>query len=211
MRATLRFASVALLLAAPAARAAETPRTGPPSWHLANIGDGKLLEIRLRTGAALRIVGIDGDEATVTTDWTEDRCPDAEFEVTPSVDGIRVETQYPPGAEVVTHNCSFSVTIRVPRRFDVRLSSAGGSVAISGLRGQIGGHTGGGKIELRDLNGTVELRTGGGAIVVQDCNLEGRLSTGGGRVTFDNVSGGVTGRTGSRRGIVRGAGRLIKT
>ena len=77
------------------------------------------------------------------------------------------------------------------------------------MRGDFRGTTGGGKIELAGVQGNVELRTGGGQIHVWDSDLDGRISTGGGQVRFENVTGGVTARTGSRRGIVRGRSRSI--
>jgi len=204
MRPAHLAVSAALMLL-PLVSAAGTSKDIEPlkSWTIP-AASGQVLEIHLRTGAGLRITAWDKDEVSVASDWTEQRCPDAEFEVTRTADGVLVETRYPAGTEVVTHNCSFAVDIKVPRRYDVRLGSAGGSVAISGVRGDVRGTTGGGMIELVGLRGTVQLRTGGGGIIVQDSDLEGSLATGGGRVRFDNVSGGVTGRSGSMRGIVRG-------
>ena len=205
MRFPLRVAAAALLLSLPLASAAGPPEEGEGrSWTFPNVAPGQLLEINLRTGAGLSITGWDRDEVRVDTDWTEARCLDARFEVTKTTQGVRVATSYPPGTTVITHNCSFGVEIKVPREFDVRIRSAGGSVAISGVRGTVRGQTGGGKIELADLKGDVQFRTGGGQIHVWDSDLEGHISTGGGQVRFDNVSGGVTARSGSRRGTVRG-------
>jgi len=205
MRPSLIAASTALLLSVPLMSAAGVLRDGEVNrtWTIPAVSPGQL-DIKLRTGAGLSITAWDRDEVSVETDWTETRCRDATVEVTKTAQGALIETRYPPGTTVINHNCSFGIVVKVPRRFDIKLRSAGGSVAVSGLRGDVRGQTGGGKIELADLRGSVQLRTGGGQIHVWDSDLEGRISTGGGQVRFDNVSGGVTARSGSRRGTVRG-------
>jgi hypothetical protein len=168
---------------------------------------GETLEIRLLTGAGVRIIGWDKDEVSVHSDWTEERCRDAEFEVKRTSQGALVATRYPAGTGVVNHNCSFAIEIKVPRKFDVRIRSAGGGVAIQDMRGDVTGTTGGGSLELSGMRGHIRLRTGGGSIMVRDSDLDGSLVTGGGPVRFTNVSGGVTGWSGSQRGVVRGRSR----
>ena len=210
MRISLRAASAALLLSLPVASTAGTLEQGDAtkSWTIP-VPAGQLLEVQLRTGGAVSITGWDRDEVSVESDWTEERCRDARLSVTRTGQGVRIESSYPPGSSVVTQNCSFGFVVKVPRRFDVQIRSAGGSVAVAGVRGEIRGRTGGGMIELADLRGSVQLRTGGGQIHVWDSDLEGRISTGGGQVRFENVSGGVTARSGSKRGVVRGRSRTI--
>ena len=208
MRRIAWTAIFALLIGLPVGSSAGVPNDGSDrrAWTIRSVPDGGVLEIRLTTGAGLSITGWDRDEVAVDTDWTQDRCPDAEIDVTRTAGGVLLETRYPE-RDVRVHHCSFGIEVHVPRRFDVRIRSAGGSVAIAGLRGNVQGHTGGGRIELSGLQGSVRFRTGGGGITVRDCTLEGHLTTGGGRVSFENVSGGVTGRSGSMRGVVR-AGRF---
>ena len=211
MRFSIRAAAAALLLSLPVPSAAHPHPEGEArrTWTIPDVKPGQLLEIQLRTGGGMSIAAWDRDEVSVETDWSEERCRDARISVDRTAQGVRIESRYPPGTEVVSHNCSFGFVVKVPRRMNVQIRSAGGSVAVAGVRGEIHGQTGGGKIELADLNGTVRLRTGGGQIVVRDSDLEGHISTGGGQVRFDNVSGGVTARSGSRRGIVRGSRRTI--
>jgi len=211
MRLPLRVTAAALLLPLPLTSAAAPWEDGEArkSWTIAAVSPGQRLDIQLKTGAGLSIAAWDRDEVSVETDWSETRCRDAQLEVRKTSQGVLVETSYPPGSGVINHHCSFGIVVKVPRRFDVQLRSAGGSVAISGVRGDFRGTTGGGKIELAGVQGNVELRTGGGQIHVWDSDLDGRISTGGGQVRFENVTGGVTARTGSRRGIVRGRSRSI--
>lgn len=206
MRIAFIAASAALLLSfsGPSAAGDDRDFEAVRTWTFDKIPDGQLLEIKVRTGAGIRITAWDRDEITVATDWTEERCQDAHLEVTRTPQGVRIATTYPPGTGSINWNCSFDFVVRVPRRIDLQLASAGGGVAISGVRGDLRGHTGGGSLELHNLRGTISLRTGGGGILVRDSDLEGNVLTGGGKVRFTNVSGDITGRSGSMRGVVRG-------
>jgi DUF4097 and DUF4098 domain-containing protein YvlB len=87
--------------------------------------------------------------------------------------------------------------IRVPRRFDVRLSSGGGDLTILDVEGEFSGTSGGGEIVLERLRGRASLSTGGGDIRVADVDLDGSVRTGGGKVTLSRVSGNLRGRSGS--------------
>ena len=205
MRPVLWTASLALTLSLPTGSLAgvQDEDQDRRSWTLPSVPQGGTLEIRLRTGAGLSITAWDRDEVAVTSDWSQARCRDAEIDVSRTASGVLIESRYPAGHAWVNHHCSFGIEVKVPRRFDIRVRSAGGSVAIAGMHGDVQGHTGGGAIELSGLRGSIQLRTGGGAIIVRDSRLEGRLTTGGGHVRFENVSGGVTARSGSVRGIVR--------
>ena len=210
MRLFLPAAAVALLLSLPFASSAGTTLEGEATktWSIPDVPPGERLEVRLRTGGGLSIAGWDRDEVSVETDWSEERCPEARLSVRRTSGGVLIESSYPPGSTIVNRHCSFGLVVKVPRRSNVQIRSAGGSLAVSGVRGEVQGNTGGGMIELADLQGSVRLRTGGGQIIVQDSDLEGHISTGGGQVRFDNVSGGVTARSGSMRRTVRGNARV---
>ena len=198
----------AALLIALTASASDAPKDLEPrvSWTVAEIPRQADLLIRLDTGAGVRISTWDRDQITVESNWSEERCPDARISLSRTASGATLESRYPPGQGEITHNCSFSLDVRVPREVNVAIRSAGGGIEITGLKGTVIGHTGGGRIALTEMNGTVNLRTGGGEIRVRDSDLDGRITTGGGRVSFVNVSGPVTARSGSVRGVVRGDG-----
>src|SRR6185436_15097281 len=163
MRSSLMATSAALLLVVPPAWAASPLKDGEAkrSWTIPAVAAGQLLDVQLRTGAGLSITAWDRDEVSVESDWDETRCPDARIDVTKTDQGVLIESAYPPGPGVVSHNCSFHFAVKVPRTIDIHLRSAGGSVAITGVRGDIEGQTGGGRIELGGLHGSVRLRTGG--------------------------------------------------
>jgi hypothetical protein len=177
------------------------------TWSLAQVTPGQRLDIRLETGAGLRIMAWDKNEISVVSDLGEDRCPDARIALTRTPDGAKLESVYPGHEEDAIHNCSLEIDVRVPRHFDVLLWSAGGSVQVSNLRGTVAGTTGGGKIVIDQMKGEVRLGTGGGAIHVRNSDLDGHLSAGGGGISFDNVAGPVTASSGSKSGVVRGKTR----
>src|SRR5262245_871375 len=166
MRTLLLATSTAALLLGPATFAADAPpdSAGNGAWTLDSVSPGKLLNVDLRTGASLRITTWDRNEVSMTSDLTEERCQDARISLTRTPDGVRVESRYPDESAVVDYTCSFTIEVKVPARFDVRLRSAGGTVNITNLEGHVSGLTGGGALTIAGMRGAVQLRTGGGSI-----------------------------------------------
>lgn len=210
MRSLSLLLCVAGLLASAAASAGDrTARPFTPTYSrtIDRVAAGGTLDLDLQTGAGIRIVGWDRDAVRVESDRSEANCPEVEFDFGRSASGVSLASSWPRDRERNVHHCSLGIVLHVPRRFDVRIHSAGGSVAVSNVEGSISGRTGGGQIELEDLRGDVRLETGGGRIWARDSDLDGSISTGGGSVTFENVVGSVTARSGSKPGIVRGRAR----
>ena len=163
MKTALNGCFAAFMLVLPLAAAAGGTRADQEveplrTWSIP-AKSGETLELRLLTGAGIRIIGWDKDEVSVASDWTDERCRDAQFDVKRTSQGALVATRYPAGTGVITHNCSFSVEVKVPRRFDVRIRSAGGGVAIQDMRGEVTGTTGGGSLELSHVRGSIRLRS----------------------------------------------------
>jgi beta-lactamase regulating signal transducer with metallopeptidase domain len=94
-----------------------------------------------------------------------------------------------------THGTELWFEIWTPGRSDIDLSSAGGSIEISNVDGDLVGETGGGNLTIRNANGFASLSTGGGDIDIADSDLGGRVTTGWGRVSLHNVKGGLRGLT----------------
>ena len=109
--------------------------------------------------------------------------------------GVRVRTAHEGRSRSYSTSHKFVVT--VPRRFDVRLRSAGGGLRIVGVEGSFRGNTGGGELVLERVSGRASLSTGGGDIDVSDSDLSGSVSTGGGMVLLSRVRGGLRGSSGS--------------
>lgn len=157
---------------------------------------GGTLDLDLDTGGDVEIIGTDDQKVTVRgslggKDWRETSIALEEH------DGdARLVSRYVGSSDEQTFDNAFS--IRVPKRFNVRVSSVGGDVHISGVDGSFTGSTGGGKIAIEHVNGEAHLSTGGGDVHVAKSKLDGDVSTGGGTVKFDDVTGGIVGSSGSQ-------------
>jgi hypothetical protein len=163
---------------------------------------GGTLDLDLDTGGDIVVTGTDDAKVTVDaslggSSWRR---------TTVSLDGsggdVRLESRY----ERLPGNSSFDnkFTIRVPKKFNVHVSSAGGSIAISGVEGTFRGTTGGGPITIDHANGDAQLSTGGGDIRISDSHLEGSVTSGGGTVFFNNVTGGIIPTAGNTRSYGNG-------
>jgi beta-lactamase regulating signal transducer with metallopeptidase domain len=157
--------------------------------------DGGTLELDLDTGGEIDIIGTDDQKVSVRgtlggTDWhettvaLEERGGDA-----------TLVTRYVGSRGEQSFDNRFS--IRVPKRFNVRVQSAGGGVHITNVDGSFSGSTGGGKIAIEGAKGEAHLSTGGGDVRVTKSNLDGSVSTGGGTVRFEGVTGDIVGSSGS--------------
>jgi DUF4097 and DUF4098 domain-containing protein YvlB len=141
------------------------------------------------------ITGWDRPEVSVEArlkgrDWKE-----TEVHLRGSNDGATLESDFTRSAR--SRSSSHAFVISVPRKFNVRVKSSGGSVSISNVEGQFSGGTGGGEINIRNASGRADLETGGGNIEVSDSHLDGAVSTGGGMVKIEGVTGNLSGTSGS--------------
>ena len=86
-------------------------------------------------------------------------------------------------------------TISVPKKFNVDLHTAGGSIITSELAGGVKAHTSGGKLKFVHLEGTIEGKTSGGSIQLDGCNGPVEIETSGGDITATDGRGGLHART----------------
>lgn len=88
--------------------------------------------------------------------------------------------------------------VKIPKEFDVHLSTGGGDIAIEGdIKGSVKGSSGGGNIKLKNvMNGKVSLSTGGGDIKIGAIGSDVDLSTGGGNIEIEDIKGYVKSSTG---------------
>jgi len=120
------------------------------------------------------------------------------------------------------------ITVQVPAKTDVRLSTSGGSVRVSRLtgvvdmhssggsldvdaiEGNINGGTSGGSIRMRDVHGNIVANTSGGSITITDVRGGLRADTSGGGITIAEVSGELRASTSGGSVDVRGAGGRVE-
>jgi beta-lactamase regulating signal transducer with metallopeptidase domain len=156
---------------------------------------GGTLILDLNTGAGVTVRGWDEDRVVVRARLAGPSWRDVDVDIERESDGVRIGTDFVRRSG--NHSTSNEFEVRVPRRYDVRLKSAGGGLRLIDLDGRFSGNTGGGEIIIERAKGSARLNTGGGEIKVTDSDLSGTVSTGGGTVVLSRVSGGLRGSSGS--------------
>lgn len=86
-------------------------------------------------------------------------------------------------------------TIVVPARFNVRLKTAGGTLAVRDLEGETKASSGGGDLAFSNLKGPVDGQTAGGRIKANGCEGTLKVKTGGGGIQVDGGRGSLEGLT----------------
>ena len=197
--ALLTTTSAARLASRPALATAATTKSAQQADTIVErtlpASAGETVSITLRSGGGIVVRGWNQSQVRVrgTLSGTQARETNVTIERVGS--GIEVRTVVPEYRG--NSNNSNRIELWVPTRFNVRVSSGGGEIIISGIQGEFSGRTGGGEILLDNLSGRVDLTTGGGEVHVSDSNLEGSVTTGGGEATVRNTTGGVQVSSGS--------------
>jgi beta-lactamase regulating signal transducer with metallopeptidase domain len=165
------------------------------------------LILDLRTGGNVVISGWDKPQVLVRAslggrDWRVTR-----VNLTPENGDARLETDFTVRGNNQSSRHAFEIS--VPRNYNVRLSSSGGSLSITGVDGRFTGHTGGGEINIEKAGGEAHIQTGGGDIYIRDSRLSGSVSTGGGLVRIIGNTGDLSGNSGSGPVIYSKSGATV--
>lgn len=157
--------------------------------------NGERISIDLRPGGSVTIHGWSQPQVRLRAVLSGNQARETRVMFDRTANGIelRAVVDY-SGTNYVNSN---SFELWVPRKFDVRMSSAGGGIAIDNVEGRFAGNTGGGEITLDNVSGDASLATGGGEITVTNSNLNGSVTTGGGKALVRNTSGNVSVTSGS--------------
>ena len=205
MRSKLLLAAIVLLTGCvgTGASGALSESLGAGRWEAAaqeggrgerqfNLGAGKRLDVKLRTGGAVDITGWDNDTASVSASVSGENAADIDLSYTPTAEGLQIVSRY-TGPRRRSYNSDVRLEIKVPRRTDILLETMGGDIKINGVEGDMRGQTMGGRLDLSDLKGTLALSTMGGGITLKQSNVNGKVSTMGGEVLLEDVTGDVKG------------------
>jgi beta-lactamase regulating signal transducer with metallopeptidase domain/DUF4097 and DUF4098 domain-containing protein YvlB len=156
---------------------------------------GGILRVDLKTGGAVTIIGTNENEVRVHATLAGRNWRETVVTLVVDESGTHVSSRYTGSEASASFKHDFE--IRVPKKFDVRITSAGGGIAIRDVDGSFSGHTGGGAITLERANGDAHLTTGGGDIRVADSHLDGHVTTGAGVVRYANVTGNLDASSGT--------------
>ena len=84
---------------------------------------------------------------------------------------------------------------QVPALFNVDLKTAGGSISVADLQGEVISKTSGGSLKFGQITGPVSGKTSGGSITLAGCKGNAVLSTSGGSINVGRVEGEVQAKT----------------
>ena len=103
--------------------------------------------------------------------------------------------------------------ITVPRKFDANLKTAGGSIGVAGLTGQVQAHTSGGSLKFEKIEGPLTGHTSGGSVTVTAVKGNVEIKTSGGSLTLNDIEGDVSATTsgGSIRADKLTGNSVVKT
>jgi DUF4097 and DUF4098 domain-containing protein YvlB len=124
-----------------------------------------------------------GDGSVTVDVWNEARVEarietvgytiNKDFQLIESQSGnqVRIELKFPKGDwHLSVGRRSVAVTVKVPRIANLDLHTGDGTMAVSGVKGELKFHTGDGTVEGRNLDGRLTASTGDGSI-----RIEGRF------------------------------------
>jgi beta-lactamase regulating signal transducer with metallopeptidase domain len=162
---------------------------------------GETISIILRNGGGIDIRAWDQPQVRVHAVLSGTQATETRVMLDRVGDGVELRAVLDEQRRNSSNSNRFEIS--VPSRFNVHISSGGGSIAIAGVEGRFSGETGGGEITLDGVKGTADLSTGGGEVHVRNSSLEGSVSTGGGEAVVTNTSGGVR--------VSSGSGPVVRT
>ncbi|MFC1492687.1 DUF4097 family beta strand repeat-containing protein [candidate division KSB1 bacterium] len=152
---------------------------------------GEWIDINIDTGGSVEIEGWDKDEVFISARERYRDLEDYDIEISQKSRGVYIEVYEAREWDRRRRNnrSDLRFEIKVPKEFNVRVETMGGSIRLTQIDGEFRGKTMGGDLELRNLKGDVSLTTMGGAVEVVDCELDGDVSTMGGQVLIEDVVG----------------------
>jgi DUF4097 and DUF4098 domain-containing protein YvlB len=81
--------------------------------------------------------------------------------------------------------------VTVPKKYNLDISTSGGSIAVADLLGKVNARTSGGSLTFGQIEGPVMGKTSGGSITLQGCNGNADVRTSGGSIHIGKVAGPV--------------------
>jgi hypothetical protein len=86
-------------------------------------------------------------------------------------------------------NLQVHYQVSIPKKFNVELKTAGGSIAVGDLTGNLQATTAGGNLKLGRIQGPVAAKTAGGSITLASCTDTVEVKTGGGNIHVGESAG----------------------
>jgi DUF4097 and DUF4098 domain-containing protein YvlB len=113
-------------------------------------------------------------------------------------DAVSVKAKFPKGESIWSRkgsNLSVKYVISVPKKFDLQIGTAGGSINVADIAGKLDLDTAGGSIHVGNVDGTVKADTAGGSIHVAGATGLVDADTAGGSIKLGKMGGAVNADT----------------
>lgn len=107
--------------------------------------------------------------------------------------GVKIEGKQKDSKSM--KNISIRVEIIVPKNYNIKLYSAGGSFKIEGVEGKVEANSSGGSISIDNTKGNLEAYTAGGNISIETSSGDIKASTSGGKISIEGFNGNVDAST----------------
>ncbi len=154
---------------------------------------GENLYVKLKTGGTIEISGWSKNVVAVTATIDGRDAKLVLFTAEKNGKDVELGTEYKERKRNL--KCDVKLIVKVPKQFNLKLSTMGGRISIDDVSGEIKGNTMGGGLELSNLKGKLKMTTMGGKIKLVDSDVDGSVKTMGGSVLLENVVGDVNGKS----------------
>ncbi len=112
---------------------------------------------------------------------------------------VKVTARYDkPGSgfwDIGRHKLNLKFLVLAPKRYSVNLKTAGGSIFVDDLEGEVDARTSGGSLKFGHIAGPVNGKTSGGSITLDGCEGRVDVNTSGGSIRIGDVNGAVDAHT----------------
>lgn len=160
------------------------------------VSDGSNLELATDVGKIVVETGTSG-QVSIEVQREGNRAEELDIQFDQRGDTVFVKGEFPEDDDRWSRKGRMRVefTVKVPRRFNLNLSTSGGSIAVDDLDGTLRAHTSGGSLKFGRVEGEVDAHTSGGSIQLDSGGANVRVNTSGGSIRIGNVAGTVAART----------------
>ena len=138
--------------------------------------------------ASIKVVAWEKDEVSVSVKKNarnKKRLTEFEVQMEQSDNDIHIR-----GDNEWNNRVRVEFEVNVPRKYNVDLSTGGGSINVSDINGNVKLHTSGGSIAIGNIDGgDVDAHTSGGSIKVGDVNGDLNVNTSGGSIKLGIITG----------------------
>ena len=122
----------------------------------------------------------------VAVERSGSRAEELEVEFSQSGNTVEVHADF-PGKWNWGRGPKVRFVVTVPKQFNVDLNTAGGSIRVADIEGDVRIKTSGGSLNMGEIDGTVWGRTSGGSISLDGCSRAVDVNTSGGSINIGDV------------------------